>query len=79
MNIAKPLLRASAAAVLAFKGIPAWAAVNDSIGGPAVRQLNMPVGVTRISAEMYDLHTIMMVISAVIFVLVFGVMFYSVF
>lgn len=77
MNIAKPLLRATAAAALAFKGIPAWA-VNDSPGGPAVLQLNLPVGVTRISSEIYDLHTIMMVICTVIFVLVFGVMFYSV-
>jgi len=78
MNIAKPLLRATAAAALAFKKIPAWA-VNDSPGGPAVLQLNLPVGVTRISSEIYDLHTILMVICTVIFVLVFGVMFYSVF
>ena len=78
MKIAKPLLRAAAAAALAFHGIAAWA-VNDSPGGPAVNQLNLPVGVTRISAEIYDLHTLMMVICAVIFVAVFGVMFYSVF
>jgi len=78
MNIAKPLLRVTAAAALAFHGIAAWA-VNDSPGGPGVNQINLPIGVTRISAEIYDLHTIMMVICSVIFVLVFGVMFYSVF
>ena len=78
MKIAKPLLRAAAAAALAFNGIAAWA-VNDSPGGPAVNQLNLPVGVTRISAEIYDLHTFLMWICVVIFVAVFGVMFYSVF
>ena len=53
-------------------------AVNDLPGGPAVRQLNLPLGVTKISAEQHWLHWYMMAFCAVIFVGVFGVMFYSV-
>ena len=40
---------------------------HDSPGGPAVNQLNLPVGVTKISAEIYDLHTFLMWICFVIF------------
>jgi cytochrome c oxidase subunit II len=53
-------------------------AVNDLPGGPAVRQLNLHPAVTRISHEQHWLHWFMMAICLVIFVLVFGVMFYSV-
>jgi cytochrome c oxidase subunit 2 len=51
--------------------------VNDAPGGPGVNQLNLPVGVTQISREIYDLHTLMLVICIVIFCGVFGVMLYS--
>lgn len=43
----------------------------------AEQQLNLKMPVTKIGQEMYDLHTLMLVICAVIFVAVFGVMFYS--
>jgi len=77
MDIVKPLLRGVFAGALAFTGFAAWA-VNDSPGGPGVNQLNLPVGVTSISSAIYDLHTFMMIICLVIFVGVFGFMFYSI-
>jgi cytochrome c oxidase subunit 2 len=57
--------------------IPAMAA-PEVTGRPVELQLNMQPPVTRIGAEIYDLHTWMMVVCVVIFVGVFGVMFYSV-
>jgi len=57
--------------------MPVWA-VTDSVGGPAVRQLNMQTPVTPIAAQIYSLHTLLLVICLVIFVAVFGVMFYSI-
>ncbi|QYF94422.1 cytochrome c oxidase subunit II [Massilia sp. PAMC28688] len=48
-------------------------------GRPVEYQLNLQEPVTKIAAEVYDLHTWMMIVCLVIFVAVFGVMFYSVF
>jgi len=45
----------------------------------AAYQWNLPTPVTRVAGEIYDLHLIMMVIIFVIFVGVFGVMFYSIY
>jgi cytochrome c oxidase subunit 2 len=56
----------------------AWA-VNDLPGGPAVRQLNLPAGATKIAEEQAWLHWFMLIICTVIFIAVFGVMFYSIF
>ena len=53
-------------------------AVNDMPGGPAVRQLNFPPAATKIMEEIHWLHWLMLVICVVIFVAVFGVMFYSI-
>ena len=53
-------------------------AVNDLPGGPAVNQLNLSPPVTEIAADQQWLHYFMLVICAVIFVAVFGVMFYSI-
>lgn len=53
-------------------------AVNDMTGGPAVHQLNFQSPVTAIAADIYELHVWMMVICGVIFLAVFGVMFYSI-
>jgi cytochrome c oxidase subunit 2 len=55
----------------------AWA-VNDLPGGPAVRQLNLPLAATKIAEEQAWLHWFMLIICTVIFVVVFGVMFYSI-
>ena len=64
------------AAGAAFSG--AAHAVNDLPGGPAVRQLNLPVGVTKVSQEQYALHWGLMILCTVIFIGVFAVMFYSI-
>ncbi|HEX4798555.1 MAG TPA: cytochrome c oxidase subunit II [Burkholderiales bacterium] len=45
----------------------------------AAYQWNLPAPVTRVATEIYDLHLIMMGIILVIFVGVFGVMFYSIY
>lgn len=60
----------------AFSG--AAYAVNDLAGGPGVRQLNLPVGVTKIAQEQHFLHNAMMILCTVIFIGVFSVMFYSI-
>lgn len=53
-------------------------AVNDMPGGPAVRQLNFPSPATKIMEEIHWLHWMMLVLCTLIFIGVFGVMFYSV-
>ncbi|MEJ8848890.1 cytochrome c oxidase subunit II [Variovorax rhizosphaerae] len=53
-------------------------AVENLPGGPSVRQLNLPVGITKIAQEQHFLHNAMMVLCTVIFVAVFSVMFYSI-
>ena len=56
-----------------------WAlAVNDLPGGPAVNQIDLHAPATRIAADQMSLHYIMLVICVVIFIAVFGVMFYSI-
>ena len=57
----------------------ATAAVNDLPGGPAVNQLNLHPPVTEIAANQHWLHYFMLWICTVIFLGVFGVMFYSIF
>ena len=54
-------------------------AVNSLPGGPAVNQLDLHPPVTQIAADQRWLHYFMLVICTVIFVAVFGVMFYSIF
>ena len=58
---------------------PALAATEGVQGRPVEYQLNLQTPVTKIAAEVNDLHTWMMIVCMVIFVAVFGVMFYSVF
>jgi len=60
-----------------FVSNAAWA-VNDLPGGPAVRQLNLHPPVTKIAEQQVWLHWFMLIICTVIFVAVFGVMFYSI-
>jgi len=55
----------------------AWA-VNDLPGGPANWQLNLQPAATKIAQEQGWLHWFMLIICTVIFVAVFGVMFYSI-
>jgi len=53
-------------------------AVNSLPGGPAVNQLDLHRPVTKLAGELQWLHNYMMIICIVIFVAVFGVMFYSI-
>ena len=75
-NIYKKLETASLA-LMAFGATAAWA-VNDLPGGPAVNQLNLHPPVTKIAEQQVWLHWFMLIICSVIFVAVFGVMFYSI-
>src|SRR5690349_16403854 len=54
-------------------------AVTDSPGGPRVNEINFQQPVTKIAEELYGLHIFMLIICTVIFIGVFGVMFYSLF
>lgn len=63
----------------ATAGIPAWAADPNITGRPQEHQLNMQTPVSAVGHDIYDLHNWMMIVCLVIFVGVFGVMFYSVF
>lgn len=54
------------------------AQVQDMPGGPRVNQLNLHEGVTQISREVMSLHWMLLTICIVIFIGVFGVMFYSI-
>jgi len=53
-------------------------AVNDLQGGPAVNQLNLGPAASKIADAQHDLHWMMLILCSVIFVAVFGVMFYSI-
>jgi cytochrome c oxidase subunit 2 len=70
-------LNAAALMLGAWLASSAWA-VNDLPGGPAVRQLNLHPAATKIAEEQAWLHWFMLIICTVIFVAVFGVMFYSI-
>ena len=54
------------------------AQVKDMPGGPRVNQLNLSEGVTQIARDVAWLHWFMLIVCLVIFVAVFGVMFYSI-
>jgi cytochrome c oxidase subunit 2 len=85
MEYAKRLQSLMLGASLSAVGALSWASngvqsgpVVDSPGGPAVGQMNLTAPVTKIAEQMYWLHTFVMIICLVVFVVVFGVMFYSI-
>jgi cytochrome c oxidase subunit 2 len=55
------------------------AATNDLPGGPAVNQLDLHPAVTKIAEAQRYVHYLMMGVCLMIFLAVFGVMFYSIF
>ena len=77
MNIIYKKLETACLALFAFGATAAWA-VNDLAGGPAVNQLNLHPPVTKVAEEQVWLHWFMLTICTIIFVVVFGVMFYSI-
>jgi cytochrome c oxidase subunit 2 len=78
MKCAKRLQSLMLGASLLAAGLPTWAVVVDSQGGPAVLEINLQKPVTPIAEQIYSLHNLMLVICLVIFVAVFSVMFYSI-
>ena len=83
MNVRKTINHTTQLLGAVFASLAAWVstaayAVNDLPGGPAVRQLNLHPAVTKIAEEQHWLHWFMMIVCIVIFVAVFGVMFYSI-
>src|SRR5437879_927657 len=62
------MVKATGAALLAL-----------SEAAEAAYQWNLPTPVTRVAGEIYNLHLVMMGIILVIFIGVFGVMFYSIY
>ena len=67
-------------ALLASAASPSVLAQQQPLTGrPLEHQLNMQAPVTAVGADIYSLHNWMMIVCLVIFVGVFGVMFYSVF
>jgi cytochrome c oxidase subunit 2 len=56
-----------------------YGAATGGTGGPIAGELNLQPPATRIATEVYDLHNWMMGVCLVIFIAVFGVMFYSIF
>ncbi len=90
MKLAKRLQSLVPALALATASLPAWAqpaatatgtyqAATGGTGGPIANQLNLQPAATQIASEIYSLHNWMMIVCLVIFVAVFGVMFYSIF
>ncbi|BDX22360.1 hypothetical protein TUM22923_16810 [Polynucleobacter sp. TUM22923] len=77
MNLFGKVTRALLYLVGAF-GAAAAVASENMPGGPQVMQLNFAAPATKIMQEIHWLHWMMLVICAVIFVGVFGVMFYSI-
>ncbi len=53
-------------------------AVGDLPGGPARNQIDLHPPATRIAAEIQGMHFYMLIVCTVIFIAVFGVMFYSI-
>ena len=70
----------AATAAIALSTFAAQAAqkVNDLPGGPAVNQLDLHPPVTQIAQDQHTMHYATMAICVVIFLAVFGVMFYSI-
>jgi len=53
-------------------------ATGNLAGGPATNQLDLHPPITKIASEVQNLHYFMLVVCTVIFLAVFGVMFYSI-
>jgi cytochrome c oxidase subunit 2 len=70
------MVRSAVGAAAALMAGASWA-VSDMPGGPGVNQLNLTPGVTRIAADQWWIHNFLLVVCLAIFVVVFGVMFYS--
>ena len=73
----RALSRLTGGLLLALATLPALA-VGDLKGGPAVNQIDLQPPGTQIAVDQIWLHNFMLVVCTVIFIAVFGVMFYSI-
>lgn len=71
--------RRAAVAAMAALAAGSALAVSDLKGGPGVNQVNLHEPVTTIARDQMWLHNMILIVCLVIFVAVFGVMFYSIF
>ena len=80
MMTTKTLLSKASQGLLGFGALLATQAVlaGDLAGGPAKNQLDLHPPVTKIASDIQGLHHFMLIICLVIFLAVFGVMFYSI-
>ena len=73
---AKRLFRLALGPVL----IPmAWVSAGAQAAGDKMNEINMPAGVTALGRDIYDLHMLIFWICVIIGVIVFAVMFYSIY
>lgn len=77
MRDAKRLQTLMLGTLLMATGMPSQAVI-DSPGGPAVLELNLQPPVTGIAHAIYSLHNMILFICLVIFIMVFGMMFYAI-
>ena len=78
MKILKNVWTSLLTACLFFSCASAMA-ISNMPGGPAVNELNFQPPATKIAGVLYDLHTMMLIVCLLIFIAVFGVMFYSIY
>jgi cytochrome c oxidase subunit II len=77
MNLFGKVTKASLT-LLASLGVTLANATENMPGGPAVNQINFAAPATKIMEQIHGLHIMMLIICAVIFIGVFGVMFYAI-
>ena len=65
-------------AMVATAATTAAQATGNLAGGPATHQLDLHPPVTKIASQVQNLHYFMLIVCVVIFLAVFGVMFYSI-
>jgi cytochrome c oxidase subunit 2 len=73
---AKRLVRLALSPVLILM---AWVSAGAQAAGEKMNEINMPAGVTALGRDIYDLHMLIFWICVVTGVIVFGVMFYSIY
>ena len=66
-------------ALAAAVAVPAMAQVKDLPGGPGVNQLDLHAPASKLAQDIITMHHWMLIVCLVIFIAVFGVMFYSIF
>ncbi|HYJ98295.1 MAG TPA: cytochrome c oxidase subunit II [Burkholderiaceae bacterium] len=79
MTLRQPWNKGLLALAAAAATLPALAQVKDLPGGPAVNQLDLHPPASKLAGDIITMHHWMLIVCLVIFIAVFGVMFYSIF